>query len=50
MTEPMFRVIGDGSGTGASPYGTGVSAWHLAVTTVTWAALAVTRDRGADLM
>ena len=42
--------MGDESETEASPYGTGVSAWHLSVTVVTWAALAVTRGRGADLM
>ena len=42
--------MGDKSGTEASPYGTGVSARHLAVTAVMWAALAVTRGRGADLM
>ena len=41
--------MGDESGTEASPYGTGVSAWHLSVTAVTWAALAVTRDRGGRL-
>jgi len=33
-----------------SPYGTGVSAWHLFVAAVTCAALAVTRGRGTDLM
>ena len=38
--------MGDESGTEASPYGTGVSAWHLYVTAVTWAALAVARGRG----
>ena len=42
--------MGDEIGTEASPYyGTGVSAWHLAVTAVTWAALAVTRGRGDRL-
>ena len=49
MTEPMFSHGGE-SGTETSPYRTGVSAWHLSITAVTWAALAVTRDRGADLM
>ena len=49
MTEPMF-CHGGAIRTEASPYGTDVSAWHLSVTDVTWAALAVTRDRGADLM
>ena len=41
--------MGDESGTEASPYGTGVSAWHLSVTAVTCAALAVTRGRGDRL-
>jgi len=43
-------VMGEKSGTDTSPYGTGVSAWHLSVTAVTCAALAVTRDRGTDWM
>ena len=42
-------VMGDESRTEASPYGTGVSAWHLSVTDVTCAALAVTRGRGDRL-
>ena len=42
--------MGGETRTGASPYGTGVSSWRLAVTAVIWAALAVTRGRGADLI
>ena len=42
--------MGDESRTEAGPYGTGVSAWHLSVTAVTCAALAVTRGRGTYLM
>jgi len=42
--------MGDESGIEASPYGTGVSAWHLSITAVTWADMAVTHGRGTDLM
>jgi len=42
--------MGDENRTEASPYGTGVSAWHLSVTAVMCAALAVTGGRVTDLM
>ena len=42
MTDLRCLVMGDESGTEASPCRTGVSAWHLAVTAVTCAALTVT--------
>ena len=42
--------MGDKGKTGARPYETGVSAWHLPVTVVSLAALAVTCGRGIDLM
>jgi len=42
MAGQSSQTHNDESETEAIPYGTGVSAWHLAVADVMWAALAVT--------